>query len=96
MTSGALKKIQEMDAKPGSTLMEYITVINSSFPDEIVRYYSPGYPETLLDKVEQYSPQMATVFRETNKLDSDMQVDVAAILDDNNSSISQDLLDGTR
>lgn len=59
VTTGALKRIQEIDAKPGSTLLEYITVINASFPEEIVRYYSPGYPETLLDKVEQYSPQVS-------------------------------------
>lgn len=58
VTSGALGHMQELDAEPGSTLMEYITIINSCFPEEIVRYVSPGYPDTLLEKVEQYSPQV--------------------------------------
>ncbi|XP_044763953.1 sperm-associated antigen 6-like [Coccinella septempunctata] len=93
VTTGALKRIQEIDAKPGSTLLEYISVINASFPDEIVRYYSPGYPETLLDKVEQYSPQMATVFKETRRKDSDLQTDVSVLLDDTASSISQDVIE---
>lgn len=43
VTSGGLKKIQQIEAKPGSTMMEYISVINSCFPDEIVKFYSPGW-----------------------------------------------------
>ncbi|XP_018575785.1 sperm-associated antigen 6-like [Anoplophora glabripennis] len=75
VTSGSLKKVQEMDAKPGTTLFEYISVINSCFPEEIVRFYSPGYPESLLEKIEQYTPQMMTVLRETKVEDDHMQTD---------------------
>lgn len=75
-----------MDVKPGSTLYEYVNIINSCFPDEIVRYYSPGYPDTLLDKVEQYSPQIMTVLRESNLGDNEMQTDYINILDDQTSS----------
>lgn len=53
-----MKKVQEIAAEPGSTLKEYITVVNSCFPEEIVRYFSPGYPDSLLDKVEEYNPQV--------------------------------------
>lgn len=37
VTSGGLKKVQEIDAAPGSALQEYINAINSCFPEEIVR-----------------------------------------------------------
>lgn len=86
VTSGSLKKLQEIDAKPGTTLCEYINVINSCFPEEIIRYYSPGYPETLLDKVEQYAPQMMTVLREGNAQDGEMQTDILNIIEDPGSS----------
>uniref|UniRef100_H2YJP6 Sperm-associated antigen 6 n=1 Tax=Ciona savignyi TaxID=51511 RepID=H2YJP6_CIOSA len=48
VTSGGLKKVQEIKCDPGSALHEYITSINNCFPEEIVRYYSPGYSEALL------------------------------------------------
>ena len=38
VTSGGLKKVQEIKAEPGSALMEYINVINGCYPEEIVRY----------------------------------------------------------
>lgn len=56
VTTGGLRKIQEISAEPGSRLLEYILCINRCFPEEIVKFSSPGYPETLLDKVEQYKP----------------------------------------
>ncbi|XP_030612025.1 sperm-associated antigen 6-like [Archocentrus centrarchus] len=56
VTSGGLKKVQEIEAEPGSALQEYINAINSCFPEEIVRYYSPGYPEALLERLDQYQP----------------------------------------
>lgn len=37
VTSGGLKKVQEIQAEPGTTLSEYITIINCCFPEEIVR-----------------------------------------------------------
>lgn len=58
VTTGALRRVQELEAEPGSTMMEYITLINSCFPDEIVRYYTPGYPDTLLERVEQFVPNL--------------------------------------
>uniref|UniRef100_A0A3B3WQS9 Sperm associated antigen 6 n=1 Tax=Poecilia mexicana TaxID=48701 RepID=A0A3B3WQS9_9TELE len=57
VTSGGLKKVQEIDAEPGSALQEYINAINSCFPEEIVRYYSPGYSEILLQRLEGYQPE---------------------------------------
>lgn len=38
VTSGGLKKIQEIKAEPGSLLQEYINNINSCYPEEIVRW----------------------------------------------------------
>ncbi|XP_034561696.1 sperm-associated antigen 6 [Notolabrus celidotus] len=56
VTSGGLKKVQEIEAEPGSVLQEHINAINSCFPEEIVRYYSPGYSEVLLERLENYQP----------------------------------------
>lgn len=39
VTSGGLKKIQEIQAEPGTALSEYITIINCCFPEEIVRLF---------------------------------------------------------
>lgn len=86
VTSGGLKKVQEIEATPGTTLYEYISLVNMCFPDEIVRYYSPGYPETLLEKVEQYSPQIMTVLRESNMGDGAIQTDVINMLENRSSS----------
>lgn len=54
VTSGGLQKIQELkaDESCNTDLIEYITTINDQFPPEIVQYYSPGYSETLLQKLE--------------------------------------------
>ncbi|XP_025994255.1 sperm-associated antigen 6 isoform X2 [Solenopsis invicta] len=62
VTSGGLRKVQEIQAEPGTILSEYITIINCCFPEEIVRYYSPGYPDSLLEAVEQYQPKCLFVF----------------------------------
>ncbi|XP_031833082.1 sperm-associated antigen 6 isoform X3 [Nomia melanderi] len=62
VTSGGLKKVQEIQAEPGSTLSEYIQIINCCFPEEIVRYYSPGYPDSLLEAVELYQPKCPSLF----------------------------------
>uniref|UniRef100_A0A8C9KL17 Sperm-associated antigen 6 n=1 Tax=Panthera tigris altaica TaxID=74533 RepID=A0A8C9KL17_PANTA len=56
VTSGGLKKVQEIKAGPGSLLQEYINSINSCYPEEIVRYYSPGYSDALLQRVDSYQP----------------------------------------
>ncbi|KAF6372542.1 sperm associated antigen 6 [Rhinolophus ferrumequinum] len=56
VTSGGLKKVQEIKAEPGSLLQEYINSINNCYPEEIVRYYSHGYSDTLLQRVDSYQP----------------------------------------
>lgn len=58
VTSGGLKKVQDMKVEPGSALSEYINIINNCYPEEIVKYYSPGYSEALLERVESYQPVM--------------------------------------
>ncbi|XP_004859935.1 sperm-associated antigen 6 isoform X7 [Heterocephalus glaber] len=37
VTSGGLKKVQEIQADPGSLLQEYINSINNCYPEEVVR-----------------------------------------------------------
>lgn len=54
--SEGLKKIQEINAPPGSKLREYIEVINSLYPQEIVQYYSPDYAKTLMKKLDDFNP----------------------------------------
>jgi hypothetical protein len=39
----------------GAKLAEHIRVVNDSFPEEIVRYYSPGYADTLLEKIDAHN-----------------------------------------
>lgn len=53
--SRGLEKVQELitDDKT-SKLQEYITTINSCYPQEIVQYYSPNYSETLLAKLDSF------------------------------------------
>ncbi|CAL7941186.1 unnamed protein product [Xylocopa violacea] len=72
VTSGGLKKVQEIYADPGSMLSEYIQIINCCFPEEIVRYYSPGYPSSLLEAVEQYQPKCPSLFAMEEHLSSDI------------------------
>lgn len=43
----------------GTKLGEYIRAINECYPEEIVRYYSPGYSATLLEKIDEYSSKGA-------------------------------------
>lgn len=56
VTSGGLRKVQEINAERNSELSEHINTINNCYPEEIVRYYSPGYAEKLLQRVDQYQP----------------------------------------
>ncbi|XP_056290047.1 sperm-associated antigen 6 [Pseudoliparis swirei] len=56
VTSGGLKKLQEIEAEPGSALREHINAINNCYPEDIVRYYSPNYSEVLLAQLEHYQP----------------------------------------
>ena len=43
VTSSGLKKFQETLADPGSVLQEHVTTIDHCCPEEILKYYSPGY-----------------------------------------------------
>jgi hypothetical protein len=58
VTCGALQRIQEIAASynetsslNGTKLGESIRIINECYPEEIVRYFSPGYSASLLEKV---------------------------------------------
>jgi hypothetical protein len=60
VTCGGLQRVQDIatslnasqeNGLVGTKLGEYIRVINGCYPEEIVRYYSPGYSATLLEKV---------------------------------------------
>ncbi len=58
VTCGGLQRIQEIassykdtNALTGTKLGEAIRTINECYPEEIVRYFSPGYSATLLEKV---------------------------------------------
>ncbi|KAJ3231976.1 Sperm-associated antigen 6 [Chytriomyces hyalinus] len=71
VTSGGLQRVQEIAAGLGNAggaggggsggllngtkMGEYIRIINECYPEEIVRYYSPGYSATLLEKIDEYS-----------------------------------------
>ena len=52
VTSDGLKKVLALPAEEGSDLKESLDMICSCYPDEIVKYYSPGYSESLLKKLE--------------------------------------------
>ena len=60
VTSGGLKKLQELKPEPGSALREHIDNINACYPEEIVRYYTPGYSEQLLQRVDSFKPELNT------------------------------------
>jgi hypothetical protein len=52
VASGGLAACQALNARSGSALKEYVDVIKSCYPEEIVRYYSPTYGTELLEKLE--------------------------------------------
>lgn len=49
--NGGLQKIQELKAKVGPKIQALITDINSYYPADIVKYYSPDYAADLLNKI---------------------------------------------
>jgi len=57
VSSGGLQKVQELNTDSGSKLQEYVDSINACYPEEIVKYYSPGYSQALLEKLDQYQAQ---------------------------------------
>eukprot|EP00158_Paraphelidium_tribonemae_P005987 Partr_v1_DN27617_c2_g1_i2_m65032 len=44
-----------------SKMAESILKINACFPEEIVRYYSPGYSTTLLSKIDDFTAEKGTI-----------------------------------
>lgn len=57
--SGGLAAVQQMAEAPGSKLKEAVEIINSCYPEEIVKYYSPSYSQQLLEKLESMNTQTA-------------------------------------
>lgn len=56
LKNGGLQKLQELKSRVSEPLKEKIDEINSYYPDEIVKYYSPDYATQLLSKIENYNP----------------------------------------
>ncbi|KAA6401595.1 MAG: putative axoneme central apparatus [Streblomastix strix] len=56
VANGGLQRIQELSAEPGTKLKEAVDAVNACYPEEVVRYYTPGYSKELLQKVEEYNP----------------------------------------
>eukprot|EP00771_Trimastix_marina_P004140 gnl/Trimastix_PCT/879.p2 GENE.gnl/Trimastix_PCT/879~~gnl/Trimastix_PCT/879.p2 ORF type:complete len:527 (+),score=171.67 gnl/Trimastix_PCT/879:66-1583(+) len=53
---GGLQRIQELNAEQGTKLKAAIDAVNSCYPEEVVRYYSPGYSKELMQKIDEYNP----------------------------------------
>ncbi|KAG4105356.1 ARM repeat-containing protein [Neocallimastix lanati (nom. inval.)] len=76
VTSGSLKILQEIAQKfisknPGdptyhSSMAENIMLINKCYPEEIIQYYSPGYSEILLSRMENNQQQSCTINSQSN------------------------------
>ena len=49
--NGGLQKIQELKAKVSPKIQSLIADINSYYPADIVKYYSPDYAADLLNKI---------------------------------------------
>ena len=71
VTSGSMKILQEIAQKYVSKdvnnssyyskLAENILMINNCYPEEIVKYYSPGYSEILLTRIDEYVQQTSAI-----------------------------------
>jgi hypothetical protein len=62
VTSGALQRLQEISVmskkdpeSASAQLDDLINIINKCFPDEVIKYYSPGYSDALLKKIENFT-----------------------------------------
>ena len=49
--NGGLQKLQELKGKVGEKLVALIDQINTFYPDDIIKYYSPEYAAELLNKI---------------------------------------------
>jgi HEAT repeat protein len=54
VTSGGFQAVQKITTEPGSKIRDYIDVINNCYPDQAVRYYSPQYPQALIQEIESF------------------------------------------
>ncbi|ORX56550.1 ARM repeat-containing protein [Piromyces finnis] len=71
VTSGSLKTLQEIlqkyiskevnNSSYYSKLAENIMLINKCYPEEIVKYYSPGYSEILLSRIDEFTQQTCSI-----------------------------------
>jgi HEAT repeat protein len=52
VTSGGFQSVQKIVVEPGSKEREFIEAINACYPEQAVRYYSPQYPQELLQEIE--------------------------------------------
>jgi HEAT repeat protein len=52
VTSGGFQSVQKIVPEPGSKIREFIDPINGCYPEQAVRYYSPQYPQELLQEIE--------------------------------------------
>lgn len=59
VVSGGFAKIQHLQAEDGSELKDAIDAINSCYPPDLVSYYSPSYPDKLLEKLDQMTTSSA-------------------------------------
>jgi HEAT repeat protein len=50
--SGGLQSVQKIVVEPGSKEREFIDAINACYPEQAVRYYSPQYPQELLQEID--------------------------------------------
>ena len=87
VTSGGLQRLQEIASKYGSKgtgdalnqglvgtkMGEFIRQINECYPEEIVRYYSPGYSATLLQKIDEFNSKQNEVAAIDKAGDSQLQ-----------------------
>ncbi|OWA53469.1 Sperm-associated antigen 6 [Hypsibius exemplaris] len=56
VVNGGLKYIQQLDVDRGTPLWDAIEAVNACYPPDIVKYFSPGYTEQLLEKVDRFAP----------------------------------------
>jgi hypothetical protein len=52
VASGGFQPAQKIVPGPGSKLREFVDATNRWSPDGAIRYYSPQYPQELLEKVD--------------------------------------------
>ncbi|MES1902067.1 MAG: Sperm-associated antigen 6 [Paramarteilia canceri] len=57
VASGCLKKMQNIMSKNRDLYQELCGQIALCFPPEIVKFYSPDYPEALLQRLDTFSPE---------------------------------------